>query len=138
VVMATTQSMIQFEVTQFLDSLVSDVSGIDDMAFIFLDPNKKTILRELTAEEVGGIMVSKAPGLAPIGMNNPFVKLSFFFQRRDDQLDFYGPSHVPSPEMKGSIGAILRVLEVGVSVGSPGQLSVSRRIGAHAYIDQVD
>jgi hypothetical protein len=137
--MATTQWMIQFDVVQYLDSHVTEVSGLDEQAVIFLDPSKKSILRELTAEEVGGVLVSKAPGMAPLGLDDPWVELSLVFPGRDNREYFYGPSHVPSPEVKaGALGAILRVMEVGVSTASPGQLSVARRIGAHAYIDQVD
>jgi hypothetical protein len=136
--MATSQLMIQFETTQYLDSLVSTVSNLDDEVVIFLQPNKNTIVRELTAEEVGGVLASSSPGLAPIGLSAPFVELSLLFQREKDRQYFYGPSHVSSPAVKDAIGAILRVADVGVSVSSPGKLSVSRSIGAHAYIDQVD
>jgi len=138
VIMATTQSMIQFDTIQFLDSSVSEVFGIDDEAFIILDPNKKSIVRELAVEKVGGIAAFKAPGFAPIGLDQPFVELIFLRPRRDDEERFYGPSHVPSPEVKGAIAAILRVTDIGIAVDSPGQLSVSRRLGTHAYIDQVD
>ena len=136
--MATTRSMIQFDTIQFLDSSVSDVAGIDDEAFILLDPNKKSILRELAVEKAGGIAAFSAPGFVPIGLDQPFVELIFLRPRQDDEERFYGPSHVPSPEVKGAIAAILRVTDIGISIGSPGKLNVSRRLGTHAYIDQVD
>jgi hypothetical protein len=136
--MATTQSMIQFDTLQSLDSAVSDVAPIDDEAFIFLDPSRKTIVREIAVEKAGGIAAFQAPGFVPVGLDQPFVELILFRQGKDDEEFFFGPSYVPSPEILGAIGAILRVQDIGISIGSPGKLKVLRRLGTHAYIDQVD
>ena len=136
--MATTQSMIQFDTIQFLDSSVSDVGGIDDEVFIFLDPSKKTIVRELTVEKAGGIAAFQAPGFVPVGLDQPFVELLLFRPGREEPERFYGPSHVPSPEIQNIVAAMLRVTDIAISIGSPGKLNVSRRLGTHAYIDQVD
>src|SRR5262249_23916357 len=56
--MATTNQMIQFFTEQYLASHVQTVYSLDDEAFLLLDPNRKTVIREITTEEMGGVVGS--------------------------------------------------------------------------------
>jgi hypothetical protein len=60
--MATTSQMIQMLVEQVADSTVTDVPALVEEAYLFLDPTKRTVLRELTAEEFGGILAWNLSG----------------------------------------------------------------------------
>ena len=131
----TDQRMIQLEVLQEADGLLPIVYRISDEALIFLDPDKKAVVREITAEEMGGILDNTT--VAYVGPGTPFTELMLVFQNRERREWFYAPSHVASPPVTGAIGAILRVSEEGIDAGA-NLLSVSRRIGAHAYIDLID
>jgi hypothetical protein len=137
--MATTSYMIQFYTEQVSDDLVTTVYSFDDEAYLLLDPNKNTIIREIATEEIGGILGSKFSGGVPIGFTDKaFADVKLVSVRRGSDQYFFAPSHVPSPPTTGVGLAILRVFEIGVSVTSPGQLALGRGIGAHVYIDQSD
>jgi hypothetical protein len=131
--------MIQFLTEQYVDSEVSIVYGIDDDAFLFLDPSRNTVIREIAGEEVGGILASKYPGGLTIGFSSKaLTDLRLIQPRGETEEFFYAPSFNPSPPLKGYGLAILRVREVSISVTDDARLSVSRAIGAHAYVDQTD
>jgi hypothetical protein len=137
--MPTTQSMIQFLTEQFTDSEVSEVYGIDDEAFLFLDPSRNTVVREIASQEVGGIVATKAPDGLSIGFSSKaLTELRLVQPRGDADAYFYAPSFNPSAPVKGFGLAILRVREFGISVTNDARLSVGRAIGAHAYVDQTD
>jgi hypothetical protein len=137
--MATTSRMIQSLVEQVADSTLTQVYPLEEEAYLFLDPTKRTVLRELAAEEYGGILGGKLSGPLNISFTDrAFARLRLVFARRERSEDFYGPSHVPSPEISGAGLAVLQVFEAGASVTSGGTLVVYRAIGAHAYIDQID
>ena len=134
--MATTRRMLQLYVEQVSDELVTEVQSLSEEVFIFLNPAKKTVIREIAVEEFGGIIASGATGIVPIGWTDRAVaRVRLFFAAGQETEYFYAPSHVESPELEGVIGAGLSVLELGVS--GP-QLAVARGIGAHAYIDERD
>jgi len=136
--MATKSYMIQFYTEQYVDALVSTVFSLDDEAFLFLDPAKNTIIREIATETLGGVLASSSAGLVPIGITDgAFAELKLVFPKRENPEYFYAPSHVPSPPIGGAGLAVLRVYETGFKVAPPGELSLYRGIGAHAYIDQV-
>lgn len=137
--MATTRRMLQLYVDQWSDELVTEVSALVEEVFIFLDPAKKTVIREISVEEVGGIVASQAQGIVPIGWTDrAAARVRLFFSGRRETEIFYAPSHVESPEFDGVVGAGLGVLELGVSIGSPGKLALARGVAAHAYIDERD
>jgi len=137
--MPTTHYMIQFLTEQYLDSEVSTVYGIDDDAFLFLDPSRNTVVREIASEEVGGILASSYPGGVPIGFSSKaLTDLRLIQPQGQTEEYFYAPSFNHSPPVKGYGLAILRVRELSVSVTGGAGLAVSRAIGAHAYVDQTD
>ena len=137
--MATTRRMPQLYVDQWSDELVTEVFSLVEEVFVFLDPAKKTVIREISVEEVGGVLASRASGLVPIGWTDrAAARVRLFFAGRRETEAFYAPSHVESPEMDNVIGAGLGVLELGFSVESPGELGLARGVAAHAYIDERD
>jgi hypothetical protein len=137
--MATTRRMLQLYVDQVSDELVTEVFPLVEEVFIFLDPAKKTVIREISVEEFGGVVASHAPQIVPIGWTDrAAARVRLFFSERRETEVFYAPSHVESPEIDGVVGAGLGVLELGVSIGSPGKLALARGIAAHAYIDERD
>jgi hypothetical protein len=136
--MATTRRMLQLYVEQVSDELVTEVQSLSEEVFIFLNPAKKTVIREISVEEFGGIIAIEAPGIVPIGWTDRAVaRVRLFFAAGQETEHFYAPSHVESPELEGVIGAGLSVLELGVNASGP-QLALARGIGAHAYIDERD
>ena len=137
--MATTTLMIQLLTEQVLDQLVSEVYPIEDEAFLFLDPSKNTVIREIATVEYGGILATGFPSALSVGVTNKaFASVSLLSARGKAETIFYAPSHVPSPPVAGAGLAILTIQELGVTVDSPAKLSVSRRVGAHVYVDQTD
>ena len=131
--------MLQLYVEQFSDELVTEVHSLFEEVFIFLDPAKKTVIREISVEQFGGVIATDAAGIVPIGWTDEAVaRVRLFFAGRQETEHFYAPSHVESPEIEGAIGAGLAVLELGFSIGSPSKLALGRGIGAHAYIDERD
>jgi len=140
--MATTNQMIQLYTEQIFDPSVKDVPGLEDDAYLLLNPKRNTVIREITSEEEGGVLASESAGLVPIGLTDKAfteVRLIYLDPKKERPEIFYAPSHVNSPAIGGVVLAILRVMEAGYSVTSGnGKLSVFRAIGAHAYIDQID
>jgi hypothetical protein len=50
---------------------------------------------------------------------------------------FHAPSHVSSPPTVGARIVLLRVRDFHFGVDSPGVFSTLRRVGSHAYVDEV-
>jgi hypothetical protein len=135
--MAKGSIMIQMEV---IDSFGPDVTSFPVLfahAFDTLDGNTTTV-REISAERTGGIIFNKHTGSLDLS-DNAYAKLYLVFaeQRRPLQA-FYAPSHVPSPPIKGAGMAILEVKEPGYEIAAGGSIALTRAIGAHAYIDEVE
>jgi hypothetical protein len=136
--MATTRRMLQLYVEQVSDDLVTEVQSLFEEVFIFLDPTRKTVIREIAVEQFGGVIATDAAGIVPLGWTDEAVaRVRLFFAGRQETEDFYAPSHVESPEIEGVIGAGLAVLELGLTASSK-QLALARGIAAHAYIDERD
>ena len=138
--MATTSFMIQLFSEQYFAGAVSDVPELEDEAFLFLDPAKATVIRELASEEEGGLLLVGS-GIAPLWWSSEaFTDLRLVPPRGEHYTYFYAPSFNPSPPMKGFGLAILRVREAGATASQGGKpadvLHAFRRVGAHAYVDQ--
>jgi hypothetical protein len=130
--------MIQLEVVQYVAGNVTTVYPIDAEAGIFLQPTRSTSIREIAIESAGGILASKAPGLAAITFGDASAAVTLLFSGSRREETYYAPSHVTSPAVTGANGALLSAIAMGADIGSPGQLSVGRYVRAHAYIDQID
>ena len=74
--MATTSLMIQLYTEQFYDSVVTDVPALEDEAYLFLDPTKAAVVREIATEEYGGIVLSEMYGLTLGYANTAFTELN--------------------------------------------------------------
>jgi hypothetical protein len=137
--MATTRFMIQLYSEQHLAPLVTEVYPLDDEAYLFLDPSKNTVVREIATQEVGGILASRFSGAVPIGFSSKsFAELKLVPPDGDGFTSLYPPTHVSSPALAGFALAVLHLYEPGLSVTSSARLSLFRGIGAHAYVDQTD
>jgi len=132
--MAKGSIMMQVEIRQQIDQVVTSVPPIYVRAFEFLSFGKTTV-REITSQKEGGILAGASMSLT--GWSNlPYAVLSLFL-KGGEEVFFFGPSHVSSPAVEAGF-AILEIADSGVtSIGST-QLSVARRISGHAYLDEVD
>src|SRR5271156_135963 len=129
--MATTKKMIQLFTEEIYDQLVSEVYPVEDEAYLFLDCDRDTVIREIAVEEFGGILASQYPSALTIGFSNKAFCLVALISARDgSETVFYAPSHVPSPPIAGVGLAILKVREVGVSLEPKGNLALVRAAGA--------
>jgi hypothetical protein len=136
--MARGSIMLQLEVTQVLDVSVTSVAPIFVQAFELLSAGRTTV-REIAMEKIGGIAASRTSGLPFDISSSGYARLRLIFSERDrGPVIFLAPSHVASPQIDGAGLAILDVIDAGFSVTSPGFLVGARRIGAHAYLDEID
>jgi hypothetical protein len=137
--MATTSFMIQLLTEEYYDPLVTEAYPIEEEAYLFLDPSKSTVIREIAFEQNGGIVASHFASALNVGFtNSPFTQVKLLPVKGETETILYAPSHVPSPPINGMALAILRVTETGVVVDDGAKLAVTRFIGAHAYVDQIE
>lgn len=132
--MAKGSIMLQVEVTQQIDGTVTSVPALSVRAFEFLSFGTTTV-REISAQKEGGILAAPAVSLAGWS-NTPYAVLSLFL-RGGEEISFLAPSHVPSPQFEAGF-AILEIIDGGVASTDSAELSVARRIGGHAYLEEVD
>jgi hypothetical protein len=130
--------MLQLYVEQTTDEIVTEAHHLSEEVFIFLDPTRKTVIREIAVQQLGGIVALDAGGVVPLGrLDEAVARVRLFFAGRHETEDFYAPSHVESPEVDGVIGAGLGVAASGF-IASSNQLLLARGVFAHAYIDERD
>jgi len=139
--MAKGSIMLQIAVEQILSPFVSSAPEIWAVALDGLDGGSTTV-REIATEknqlfygwedsghEFGPIDFSSASALTDLWLIYPDL-------RRPPTI-LHAPSHVPAPPLNGARIVILRVRDFGFAVGSPGKFIWGRRIGSHAYLDEV-
>lgn len=132
--MALGSTMLQLVVNQQLATEVSSVGQIVAEVFEILSLGTVTV-REIALEKMGG--VAGANSAIPIDFSNTgFATLRLLFPGSKDKVFFLSPSHVASPPVQGAILAILEVRDVGLTSDGT-NLQVARRLGAHAYLDEV-
>lgn len=132
--MALGSTMLQLVVDQQLAAEVSSVGEIFAETFEILSLGTVTV-REIALEKMGG--VAGANSAIPIDFSNTgFATLRLLFPDSKEEVDFLSPSHVTSPPVSGAILAILEVRDVALT-SSETNLQVARRLGAHAYFDEV-
>lgn len=132
--MALGSTMLQLVVDQQLAGEVSSVGEIFAETFEILSLGTVTV-REIALEKMGGVTEAKIA--SPIDFSNTgFATLRLLFPSSKDEVFFLSPSHVASPPVQGAILAILEVRDVGLTSDGT-DLNVGRRLGAHAYFDEV-
>ncbi len=135
--MAKGSIMLQFEVTEVFTPEVTSVPPLFALVFDTLDGDKTTV-REIAVEKITSIALNGHTGSYDAS-DNGFALLYLVFADRNRPLKiFYAPSHVPSPQVEGAGMAILQVRDFGLTIQSPGTISVVRHYGAHAYLDEVE
>lgn len=135
--MAKGSIMLQFEVTEVFTPEVTSVPPLYALVFDTLDGDKTTV-REIAVEKIRGIALNLHTGSFDAS-DSGFALLYLVFADRNRPLKiFYAPSHVPSPQIEGAGMAILEVRDFGWTIASPGNISLVRHYGAHAYLDEVE
>jgi hypothetical protein len=133
--------MLQIEVEQIFSAPVTTLPEVWSVALESLDGNR-AIVREIASEKSQGIYLFATSSDYVAGdfeMTSSVmtdVWLVFNDLRRPPRI-FHAPSHVASPPTVGARIVLLRVRDFHFGVDSPGVFSTLRRIGSHAYVDEV-
>lgn len=131
--MAKGSIMLQVDILQEIDGPVTSIPPITVKVFDFLSFGKTTV-REITAEKTGGILAGSAN--TSVGYSEtPFAVLRLFLAG-GAEVFLLAPSHVSSPQFEAG-AAILEIEELGVTPVGSNELDLARRIGGHAYLDEV-
>ena len=139
--MAKGPIMLQIEVEQIFSAPVTTLPEVWSVALESLDGNK-AIVREIASEKSQGIYLfatSSDYAAGDFEMTSSVmtdVWLVFNELPRPPRI-FHAPSHVSSPPTVGARIVLLRVRDFHFGVDSPGLFSTLRRIGSHAYVDEV-
>jgi hypothetical protein len=139
--MAKGQIMLQIEVEQVFGAAVTDLPEVWSVALENLDGNK-AIVRELASEKSQGVYIFTTDEHHMSGdfemTSSVMTDLWLVFNdlRRPPRI-FHAPSHVSSPPTIGARIVLLRIRDFHFSVDSPGVFSTVRRVGSHAYVDEV-
>ena len=139
--MAKGPIMLQIEVEQVLSGPVTNLPEVWSVALQSLDGNR-TVVRELASEKSQGVYLFATDSDYVAGdfemTSNVMTDLWLVGNdpRRPPRI-FHAPSHVASPPTDGARIVLLRVRDFSFSVDPPGVFSTIRRIGSHAYVDEV-
>jgi hypothetical protein len=133
--MALGSTMLQLSVVQELAQDVATVAPFFAEVFEFLTLGTVTV-REIAIEKTGGVQGDNSA--IPIDVSaTGFARLRLLFPNsKDDEIFLLAPSHVPSPPITGAGLAILEITDSGYNSAAT-NLQVARRLGAHAYFDEV-
>jgi hypothetical protein len=129
--MATTL-MLQLEVEQQLSTEVSAISTLFAETFTFLNGGTITVT-EIAVQKEGGIFggnVATPINDSPTG----YVTLRVF-TGGNNEVDFFGPSSVPSPPVQPGLAVLLELRDAGFTAPQ-NVLQVARKLGAHAYFEE--
>lgn len=134
--MAKGRIMLQLEVAQNLSEGVAVAPPIEALVFDSLDGEVSTV-REIAFQKLA--IFGRGSDVQPtqLTLDRALTEVFLVSAHGETPLTvFYGPSAVPSPPVTGPEMVILRVLDMGLSVPPPHEISVGRMIQAHAYIDE--
>jgi hypothetical protein len=138
--MAKGSIMLQIAVEQTFSGPVNDLPEVWTVAFASLD-GQRTVVREIASEKSHAVMVMAAQDnviVPAIGISQDVatdVWLASNDLRRPPVI-LHAPSHVPSPPIDGSVLALLRVRDFGMSVDQHVRIATIRRVGSHVYLDE--
>jgi hypothetical protein len=123
------------EVVQTVATGVLTIPEIWTVVFETLDGDRTTV-REIAAEKVQILSGSNLERFAA-STESALTDVFLVWGDRDTPLKvLHAPSHVASPVFDGARMVLLRVRDMGYHVVSPGKLSGTRGIHAHAYVDE--
>lgn len=125
-------TMLQVEIFQENDEIVTSVPPISVKVFEFLSFGQTTV-REISTEKEGGILAA-ASGTSLGYSSTPYAVLTLFL-KGGEPVFFLAPSHVSSPPFEAG-AAILEIIDGGAHAIGDTQMQVARRIGGHAYLDE--
>ena len=106
--------------------------------FMDLDETKTTVVREIAAEDLGGVVGLKMRGAVNLSFTSRVFAEVELYAPKDVNFLLWGPSCVPSPPF-AEIGQItFSLTEAGFKAPPGGTLSVqSVGGGGHVYVDQI-
>jgi hypothetical protein len=139
--MAKGSIMLQIAVEQTLSPAVSDAPEIWAVALDNLDGGSTTV-REIATEK-NQFFFGMAPSeyfFGPLDFSSESALTDLwlvFPELRRPPTILHAPSHVSSPPIDGARIVILRVRDFGFRFDSPGTFVLGRRVGSHAYLDEV-
>jgi hypothetical protein len=131
--MALGSTMLQLVVDQQLAQDVSTVAPLFAEVFELLSLGTVTV-REISMERLGGVY-GDSSAFPLEATTTGFAMLLLFTEDGGEQM-FLAPSYVLSPPFGNALAAILQVRDGGFNSGAT-NLQVARRLGAHAYLDEV-
>lgn len=132
--MAKGSLMLQIDILQEIDEAVTSIPPLSVSVFDFLSFGKTTV-REITAQKTGGVIISSTGNTIGFsGIPNAELKL---FLAGGKEISLFAPSHVSSPQFEAGF-IILELNDIGLFAKEDDiKLGVSRRIGGHAYLEEM-
>lgn len=138
--MAKGSIMLQIGVEQILSPEVTYAPEIWAVVLDSLDGNRTTVREIATekshqfygwadAEHDFGELHFSASGLTDLWL--------IFPELRRPPTILHAPSHVSSPPIDGARLVLLRVRDFGFGFSAPAKFVLGRRVGSHAYLDEV-
>jgi hypothetical protein len=136
--MATTQLMIQFWVEDSVFIPITTMNGLFASATMNLDVHKTTVVREIAAEEIGGVLILNTPGTVNLSFTTTVMSEVDLISPKGKGAFLMGPSCVPSPPFAEISQLTLSLTGAGFTAPTGGTLSVELvGAGGHVYVDHI-
>lgn len=139
--MATTKLSLELSVEDSYLTPVTSISGAFVWTSMNLDPHQTTVVREVAAGEIGGILILNTPGTLNLSFTSkalPHVDLIATQSHESSGDSLFGPRFVRSPPFSW-IKEITLHLDRADFTAPPGAELSAQSIGAggHVYFDQI-
>ena len=138
--MATTQLMMQFSFEDTVFLPVTTIGGFGASGTMPLNPDKTTVVREIAAEEINGVVGVNMPGSVNLSFTTKaFAEVDLTaVPGKAEGASLLGPSCVPSPSFRGIEEITFSLTFGGFTAPAGGELLVqSVGAGGHVYVDQI-
>ena len=138
--MAQGNLMLQIGVEQTFAGTITNLPEVWAVVLHSLD-GQRVVVREIAGEKSQAMwLMATVNNYEPGDMSISDHALSDLWlvgnSERKPPTILYAPSHVDSPPIDGSVVALLRVRDFGMTVQSPGAMATIRRVSSHAYLNE--
>jgi hypothetical protein len=139
--MSTTKFMIELSVQDSFLTPVTSISGAFAYATMSLDPHRTTVVREVAACEIGGVLALNMPATVNLSFTTRALAEVDLIARQGHEgagASLFGPSCVPSPPFSWIKEIALHLNEAGFT--APAGVELSAQLvgaGGHVYFDQI-